>query len=101
MSKYIEIKWRHKMKATSSHFPEDGWRSALAWWLRKTGDLLDGGQSVRLKVTTRPRLETDVVGSCVMRGLRHADLLIGEMAHQKACEEVMREANPELYGGGE
>lgn len=101
MSKDIEVKWRHKMKATSSHSPEDGWRSVLAWWLRRTSDLLDGGQSVRLKITTDPDLETDVVGSCVMRGLRHADSLIGEMAHQKACEMAMREANPELYGDEE
>ena len=93
----VSIEWRHKMKATGQHEYGDGFRSVFAWLLRAAADKADGGKSIRVEYTTKPKISPRQSSDCIERGLAHANRLLAEMAHQEACEDALRDHMGELF----
>lgn len=95
----VTIVWKHRIEASDHYRRGNGIRSRLAWWLRRHADKLDGGRSVRFYHKTTPELPEAEVSACIVRGIDHANRLLGNLAHQAACEQAMAKTNAELFDG--
>ncbi|MFG6665641.1 hypothetical protein ACGK9R_00850 [Halomonas sp. HNIBRBA4712] len=74
------------------------WKERLAWRLRRFADRLQGsGRTVRIDCRVTPAISLAEVDTCLMKGFEVTQSLITQLAHQQACEEVMRDAKAELY----
>lgn len=93
----VQIVWKHRIEASGQYRHGTGIRSRFAWWLRQLADNIDRGRSVRFYHETTPALPEADVSACITRGIEHTNRLLGNLAHQAACEQAMLKANAELY----
>ncbi|MGS2743881.1 hypothetical protein ACU6TU_09815 [Halomonas sp. LS-001] len=72
-------------------------KQRLAWFLRKKADKLDDGISLSLQYHTLPMISKEVAVECLHTGFTHSRFLMESMAHQAACEDLMKDRSPELF----
>lgn len=75
-----------------------GWRERLAWFIRGLADRVDGnGRTLKIAYDVTPTISREEVDTCLGKGFAVSQSLMLQLAHQAACEDVMREAKAELF----
>ncbi|WP_163558001.1 hypothetical protein [Halomonas sp. NO4] len=74
------------------------WKERIAWQLREFADRLEGGgRTLKIDCNVTPEVSRQEVDSCLGKGFEVAQGLLTQLAHQAACEDVMRDAKAELF----
>lgn len=74
------------------------WNSRIAWWIREFADRLEGGgRTIKIDCNVSPRLSRQDIDTCLEKGFEVTQGLLIQLAHQAACEDVMRDAKAELF----
>ena len=73
-------------------------KERIAWSIRALADRLDGGgRTIQIDYDVSPRVSREEVDVCLGKGFEVTQSLLTQLAHQAACEDVMRDAKAELY----
>lgn len=90
--------WRCTFSVNEGAEEANGWRERLAWFIRDLADKLDGsGRTIKIDYQVTPEVSRDDVDTCLGKGFAVTQSLLTQLAHQAACEDIMREAKAELY----
>ncbi|QJQ95123.1 MULTISPECIES: hypothetical protein [Halomonadaceae] len=74
------------------------WQSRLAWRMRALADKLDsGGRTIKIDCNVMPQVSRQEVDTCLGKGFEVTQSLLTQLAHQAACEDVMRDARANLF----
>lgn len=74
------------------------WKQRLAWQLRAFADRLEGsGRTLRIDCNVTPEVSREEIDTCLGKGFAVTQGLLTQLAHQAACESVMRDAKAELF----
>ncbi len=96
--KVYKPEWRCTLSVTEGAETSAGWKTRLAWRLRRMADRLEGGgRTIRLDCQTTPVVSREDVDDCLGKGFLMAQGLLTELTRQAACEDVMRDAKAELF----
>ena len=73
-------------------------KSRIAWSIRALADKLDGsGRTIKIDCDVSPGVSREDVDVCLGKGFEVTQNLLIQLAHQAACEDVMRDAKAELF----
>ncbi|WP_104202933.1 hypothetical protein [Billgrantia saliphila] len=90
--------WRCTFSVNEGVEEAAGWRERLAWFIRSLADRLDGsGRTIKIDYSVTPEVSREEVDTCLGKGFAVTQSLLTQLAHQAACEDVMRDAKAELY----
>ncbi len=90
--------WQCTFSVSEGFEGKTGWRERLAWHIRSLADKLDGnGRTIKIDYEVTPTVSREEVDTCLGKGFAVTQSLLTQLAHQAACENVMREAKAELY----
>ncbi|MBA2781021.1 hypothetical protein [Billgrantia kenyensis] len=90
--------WRCTFSVNEGIEETGGWRERLAWLIRHLADKLDGnGRTIKIDYEVTPTVSREEVDTCLGKGFAVTQSLLTQLAHQAACENVMREAKAELF----
>ncbi|KAA0011945.1 hypothetical protein F0A17_11635 [Billgrantia pellis] len=90
--------WRCTFSVNEGVEETASWRERLAWCIRRLADKLDGnGRTIKIDCSVTPEVSRDEVDTCLGKGFAVTQSLLTQLAHQAACEDVMRDAKAELY----
>ncbi|MCE8004020.1 hypothetical protein [Billgrantia ethanolica] len=90
--------WRCTFSVNEGATETTGWRERLAWLIRHMADKLDGsGRTIKIEYDVTPAVSREEVDTCLGKGFAVTQSLLTQLAHQAACENVMREAKAELF----
>ncbi|MGR2738099.1 hypothetical protein ACUY1T_06565 [Billgrantia sp. Q4P2] len=90
--------WRCTFSVNEGTEETSGWRGRFAWFIRSLADKLDGsGRTIKIDYDVTPHLSREDVDTCLGKGFAVTHSLLTQLAHQAACEDVMREAKAELF----
>lgn len=96
--KVYKPEWRCTLCVTEGAETSARWTTRLAWRIRRLADRLDGhGRTIKLDCQTEPRLSREDIDACLGKGFIMAQGLLTELTHQAACEDIMRDAQAELF----
>lgn len=74
------------------------WKERIAWRIRELADRLDGsGRTIKIDCNVTPRVSPQELDTCLEKGFEVTQSLLTQLAHQAACEDVMRHAKAELF----
>lgn len=74
------------------------WKERIAWRLHAMADRLEGGgRTLTIDCRVSPSVSRDEVDTCLGKGFEVTQQLLTQLAHQQACEDVLRDAKSELY----
>lgn len=74
------------------------WKARIAWRMREIADKLEGGgRTLKIDCDVTPRVSRQDVDICLGKGFEVTQNLLTQLAHQAACEDVMRDAKAELF----
>jgi len=85
--KVYKPEWQCTFSVNEGAEESANWKERIAWRLRGFADRLEGG----------PQVSRDEVDTCLGKGFEVTQRLLTQLAHQQACEDVMRHAKAELY----
>ncbi|NLC20829.1 MAG: hypothetical protein GX771_02830 [Halomonadaceae bacterium] len=90
--------WQCTFSVNEGSETTSSWRERLAWFIRGLADRVDGnGRTLKVAYEVTPALSREEVDTCLGKGFAVSQSLMTQLAHQAACEDVMREAKAELY----
>ena len=96
--KVYKPEWRCTLDVTEGPDPTARWKTRLAWRLRALADRFDGGsRTMKIDCNVAPALTREEVDTCLGKGFEVAQGLLTQLAHQAACEDVMRHAKADLF----
>ncbi|WP_458525629.1 hypothetical protein [Onishia taeanensis] len=73
-------------------------KERIAWTIRAFANKLDGGgRTIQIDCNVTPRVSQEDVDVCLGKGFEVTHSLLTQLAHQAACEDVMRDAKAELF----
>ena len=73
-------------------------KERLAWFIRALADKLDGGgRTLKIGCSISPQVSRQDIDTCLGKGFEVAQGLLTQLAHQAACEDVMRHAKADLF----
>lgn len=77
------------------------WKERIAWRIRAFADKLDGrGRTIKIDCDVSPHVSRQDVDTCLGKGFEVTQSLLTQLAHQAACEDVMRHAKADLFEEG-
>lgn len=77
-------------------------KERIAWLIRAFADKLDGsGRTITIDCNVTPQVSRQDVDICLGKGFEVTQNLLTQLAHQAACEDVMRDAKAELFEKGQ
>ena len=81
-----------------AHVPGDGWRSRMAWWLRRLAARVDDvpATTMCMAFDSEPEVSADAVGNAVMQGVEVTERLFRDEVAAAAAEQALRNHCPEL-----
>lgn len=96
--KVYKPEWRCTFSVNESADESASWKERVAWQLRDLADRLDGGsRTLKIDCDVTPTVSRDEIDTCLGKGFAVTQSLLTQLAHQAACEDVMREAKAELF----
>ncbi|WP_043528203.1 hypothetical protein [Litchfieldella xinjiangensis] len=100
--KVYKPEWRCTFNVSEDAEESASWKARLAWRLRKFADRMDGdSRTFKLECNLTPEISQQDFSTCLGKGFEVTHSLLTQLAHQAACEDVMRDAKAELYEEGE
>jgi len=96
--KVYKPEWRCTFNVNEGAEESASWKERFAWQLRKLADKLDGGgRTMKVDYNIMPEVSREDVDTSLGKGFEVAQGLLTQLAHQAACEDVMRDARAELF----
>jgi len=96
--KVYKPEWQCTFNVNEGVEASAGWKARLAWQIRALADRLDGGgRTIKIDCNVTPEVSREDVDSCLGKGFALTQSLLTQLAHQAACEDVMRDAKAELF----
>ncbi|MHB0775982.1 hypothetical protein [Halomonas sp. WWR20] len=96
--KVYKPEWRCTFNVNDSAEESASWKQRIAWQLREFADKLDGsGRTVKIDCNVTPAVSREDLDICLGKGFEVTQSLLTQLAHQAACEDVMRDAKAELF----
>ncbi|WP_163649798.1 hypothetical protein [Modicisalibacter sp. 'Wilcox'] len=90
--------WRCLFSVSDGAEESSTWKERLAWRLRAFADRLDSsGRTLKIDYNISPHVSREDIDTCLGKGFEVTQGLLTQLAHQAACEHVMRDAKAELY----
>jgi hypothetical protein len=98
LMKVYKPEWHCTFRVNEGVEESASWKERIAWRLRAMADKLDGGgRTIRIDYSIFPRVSRQDIDSCLGKGFEVTQSLLTQLAHQAACEDVMRDAKAELF----
>ncbi|WP_447555004.1 hypothetical protein [Vreelandella sp. EE22] len=96
--KVYRPEWQCTFSVNEGAVESAHWKERIAWRLRRFADRLEGpGRTVRIDCHVSPQVSRAEVDICLIKGFEVTQGLLTQLAHQQACENVMRDAKAELF----
>ncbi|GAB2779093.1 hypothetical protein GCM10027040_01340 [Halomonas shantousis] len=96
--KVYKPEWRCTFHVNEGAEDSARWKERVAWRLREFADRLDGGgRTLKIDCNVTPAVSREEVDTCLGKGFDLTQRLLTQLAHQAACEDVMRDAKAELF----
>jgi hypothetical protein len=96
--KVYKPEWRCTFSVNEGAEASASLKERIAWRLREFADRLEGGgRTIKIDCDVTPRVSREEVDSCLGKGFAVTQGLLTQLAHQAACEKVMRDAKAELF----
>ena len=96
--KVFKPEWQCTFSVNEGAEESANWKERIAWRLRGFADRLEGGgRTIKIDYNVSPQVSRDEVDTCLGKGFEVTQRLLTQLAHQQACEDVMRHAKAELY----
>ncbi|GHE20849.1 hypothetical protein [Halomonas urumqiensis] len=96
--KVYKPEWRCTFSVNEGAEESASWKSRLAWRLRDIADRMEGGgRTIKIDCNVSPEVSRQEMNTCLGKGFELTQSLLTQLAHQAACENVMRDAKAELF----
>ena len=96
--KVYKPEWQCTFSVNEGVEESANWKARIAWYLREFADKLDGGgRTIKIDCNVTPEVSREEVDTCLGKGFALSQSLLTQLAHQAACEDVMRDAKAELF----
>lgn len=96
--KVYKPEWRCTFSVNDGVEESANWRTRFAWSLRRFADRLEKrGRTLKIDYDVAPAVSQQEVDTCLGKGFELTQGLLTQLAHQAACEAVMRDAKAELF----
>ncbi|WP_136255978.1 hypothetical protein [Onishia niordana] len=96
--KVYRPEWQCTFNVNEGAEEKASWRERIAWSIRALANRLDGGgRTIQIDCNMTPRVSQEDIDVCLGKGFEVTHSLLTQLAHQAACEDVMRDAKAELY----
>jgi hypothetical protein len=96
--KVYKPEWRCTFNVNEGAEESASWKERVAWRLRSLADKLDGnGRTLKIDCSVTPAVSREDVDICLGKGFEVTQGLLTQLAHQAACEDVMRDAKADLF----
>ncbi|WP_444678437.1 hypothetical protein [Halomonas sp. E19] len=96
--KVYKPEWQCTFSVNDGAEERASWKERIAWRIREFADKLDGGgRTLKVQYTIYPLVSRQEIDNCLGKGFEVTQSLLTQLAHQAACEDVMRDAKAELY----
>ncbi|MBB3190695.1 hypothetical protein [Halomonas cerina] len=96
--KVYKPEWRCTFSVNEGPEESASWKERIAWQLRGVADRLNGGgRTIKIDCNVTPEVSREEVDACLGKGFALTQSLLTQLAHQAACEDVMRDAKAELF----
>ncbi|MGP9678093.1 hypothetical protein ACT3TC_05520 [Halomonas sp. AOP27-A1-41] len=96
--KVYKPEWQCTFSVNEGAEESANWKERVAWRLRAIADRLDGvGRTLKVNCHVSPQVSQEEVDTCLGKGFEVTQQLLTQLAHQQACEDVMRNAKAELF----
>ncbi|TDN97301.1 hypothetical protein [Halomonas ventosae] len=93
-----EPEWQCTFSVNEGVEESANWKERIAWRIREFADKLDGGgRTIKIDCNVTPEVSREDVDTCLEKGFALSQSLLTQLAHQAACEDVMRDAKAELF----
>jgi hypothetical protein len=98
LMKVYKPEWQCTFSVNEGVEEAASWKERIAWLLRGFADRLDsGGRTFKIDYRVTPQVSRQEVDTCLGKGFEVTQGLLTQLAHQAACEDVMRHAKAELF----
>ncbi|MDX1465278.1 hypothetical protein ABE957_11140 [Halomonas sp. CS7] len=96
--KVYKPEWQCTFSVNEGMEESASWKQRMAWRFRAFADRLDGGgRTLKIDCNVTPEVSREDVDTCLEKGFAVTQGLLIQLAHQAACENVMRDAKAELF----
>ena len=96
--KVYKPEWRCTFNVNEGAEATASWKERVAWRLRGFADKLDGGgRTLKIDCNVTPEVSREDMDICLGKCFEVTQGLLTQLAHQAACEHVMRDAKSELF----
>ncbi|MDI5986481.1 hypothetical protein QLQ85_16940 [Halomonas sp. M4R5S39] len=96
--KVYKPEWQCTFSVNEGVEESASWKERIAWRIRGFADRLDGGgRTIKIDCNVSPRVSRQDIDTCLGKGFEVTQGLLLQLAHQAACEVVMRHAKAELF----
>ena len=96
--KVYKPEWQCTFSVNEGVEASAGWRERIAWHMRALADRLEGGgRTIKIDCSVTPQVSREEIDTCLGKGFAVTQSLLTQLAHQAACEDVMRDAKAELF----
>lgn len=96
--KVYKPEWHCTFNVNEGAEESASWKSRIAWRIRAIADKLDGGgRTLKIDCDVSPHVSREEVDTCLGKGFEVTQGLLMQLAHQAACEDVMRHAKADLF----
>lgn len=96
--KVYKPEWRCTFSVNEGVEESASWKERIAWRLRQFADRLDrGGRTIKIDCNVTPEISREDIDASLGKGFALTQSLLTQLAHQAACEDVMRDAKAELF----
>ncbi|MBB3332052.1 hypothetical protein BDK63_002945 [Halomonas campaniensis] len=96
--KVYKPEWRCTFSVNEGAEESASLKERIAWQLRGFADRLDGGgRTIKIDCSVTPAVSREEIDTCLGKGFAVTQSLLTQLAHQAACENVMRDAKAELF----
>ncbi|MDN3523603.1 hypothetical protein [Halomonas ramblicola] len=96
--KVYKPEWRCTFSVNEGADESAGWKERIAWRLREFADRLEGnGRTLKIDCDVTPEVSQEDMDTCLGKGFAVTQNLLTQLAHQAACEDIMRDAKAELF----
>ncbi|WP_346796601.1 hypothetical protein R5M92_14070 [Halomonas sp. Bachu 37] len=96
--KVYKPEWQCTFSVNEAAEESASWKERIAWRLRYMADKLDcSGRTIKIDCSVTPQVSRQDIDTCLGKGFEVTQSLLTQLAHQAACEDVMRHAKADLF----